>query len=58
MDNNKNLLRSENKSKGELQEMFPHDGDKEIKSLEGVQKSHKQTGHSLKNTTTRTSYSD
>lgn len=53
MDNNKNLLKTEDKSRAELRNMFPHDGDKEIIDMEGVKKSHKQAGHSQKNTTSR-----
>lgn len=53
MDNNKNLLKTEDKTKSELRKMFPHDGDAEIESLHGIKKSHKQSGQSLKNTTTR-----
>jgi hypothetical protein len=52
MDNNKNLLKTEDKSRSELRKMFPHDGEHEINSLD-VKKSHKQQGQSLKNTTTR-----
>jgi hypothetical protein len=33
--------------------MFPHDGEEEINDLEDIKKSHKQSGQSLKNTTTR-----
>lgn len=54
MDNNKNLLKTEDKSRAELRKMFPHDGDIEINSLEDIKKSHKQSGQALKNTTTRT----
>ncbi|MCX7709980.1 MAG: hypothetical protein N2484_09030 [Clostridia bacterium] len=53
MDNNKNLLKTEDKSRAELREMFPHDGEVEIESLKHIKKSHKQSGQSLKNTTTR-----
>jgi hypothetical protein len=53
MDNNKNLLKTEDKSRAELRKMFPHDGDEEIEDLKDIKKSHKQAGASLKNTTTR-----
>lgn len=53
MDHNKNLLKTEDKSRSELREMFPHDGEAEIESLHGIHKSHKQSGQSQKNTTTR-----
>lgn len=53
MDNNKNLMRTEDKSKSEIQKMFPQAGASEFNSLNNVKKSHKQQGQSLKNTTTR-----
>lgn len=53
MNNNKNLLKTEDKSRTELRKMFPHDGEVEIESLQDIKKSHKQSGQSLKNTTTR-----
>jgi hypothetical protein len=53
MNNNKNLLKTEDKSRSELRKMFPHDGEEEINDLEDIKKSHKQSGQSLKNTTTR-----
>lgn len=53
MDNNRNKLKTEDKSRAELRNMFPHDGEAEIESLEDVKKSHKQSGQALKNTTTR-----
>jgi hypothetical protein len=54
MKNNKNLLRTEDKSRSELRKMFPHDGEEEIEDIEGIKKAHRQEGQSLKNTTTRT----
>ena len=53
MKNNKNLLKTEDKSRAELRKMFPHDGEEEINDLEDIKKSHKQSGQALKNTTTR-----
>lgn len=53
MNNNKNLLKTEDKSRTELKKMFPHDGEAEIDSLEDIKKSNKQSGQSLKNITTR-----
>jgi|GEM_PF-4098487 len=53
MDNNKNLLKTDDKTRAELREMFPHDGEKEIEDIEGIRKSHKQEGQARKNTTTR-----
>ena len=53
MHNNKNLLKTEEKSKSELRKMFPHDDEAEIDALKDIEKSHKQSGASLKNTTTR-----
>lgn len=53
MDNNKNKLRTEDKSKSELRKMFPHDGDVEIATLEDIKKPDRQEGASLRNTTTR-----
>ena len=53
MKNNKNLLKTEDKSRAELREMFPHDGEEEINDMEGIKKTNKQSGQSLKNTTTR-----
>lgn len=44
MKNNKNLLRTEDKSRAELREMFPHDGEEEINDLEDIKKAHKQSG--------------
>lgn len=53
MHNNKNLLKTEEKSRSELRKMFPHDVKAEINSLKDIEKAHKQSGASLKNTTTR-----
>lgn len=53
MHNNKNLLRTEDKSRSELREMFPRDGEAEISALEDIKKSHKQAGQALKNTKTK-----
>lgn len=53
MHNNKNLLKTEEKSESELRKMHPHDVESEIDSLKSIKKSHKQEGAALKNTTTR-----
>jgi hypothetical protein len=61
MDNNKNLMKTEEKSNAEIRKMFPKDGPEIIKAMDNRRVDHhgndkeynKQQGQSMKNTTTR-----